>query len=101
MVTEVKEEHRAKAAPPIVVTLSGIVIDVKEEHPENALSSIVVIPLEMMTVTNLLLISFGLIFISPAPVNVNDVKEEQYSNALSPIDVTLFGIMMEVKEGQS
>ena len=76
MITDGKEEHSQNASFPIVVTLFGIVMEVREEHPENALSPIVVIPSEMMTVASLLLISFGLIFIFPVPVNVSDVKEE-------------------------
>ena len=36
IVIEVKEKHFQNAPFPIVVTLFGIVIDVKEEHSENA-----------------------------------------------------------------
>ena len=75
-------------------------MEVKEEQERNAPSLIVVIPSEMMTVTNFSLISFGLIFISPVPVNVSDDKEEHSPNAFSPIVVTLFGIVTEVKEEQ-
>ena len=32
IVNEIKEEHLAKAAPPIVVTLSGTVMEVKEQQ---------------------------------------------------------------------
>ena len=53
-------------------------IEVKEEHPEKALSPIIVT-------------LFGIVI---------EVKEEQYSNALPPIVVTLFGMLMEVKERQ-
>ena len=36
IVTEVKEEQFRKAEPPMLVTLSGIVTDVKEEQPSKA-----------------------------------------------------------------
>ena len=52
----------------------------------------------MMTVTSLLLTSFGLIVIAPVPVNVSDVKEEHSENAPFPIVVTLFGMVIEPKE---
>ena len=94
----VKEKHLQSALSPIVVTLFGMVMEVKEEHSENASFPIVVIPSEMMTVASFLLISFGLIFISPVPVSVSDVKEGHSENAPCPIVVTLFGMEMEVKE---
>ena len=62
--------HLSNALPPIVVTLFGMVMDVKEEQKENALFSIVVT-------------LFGMVM---------DVKEEHSINASSPIVVTLFGI---------
>ena len=40
---EVKCEHPENTHSPIVLTLSGMMIEVKEEQPENALSSIAVI----------------------------------------------------------
>ena len=76
-------------------------MEVKEEQSENALFPIVVIPSEMMTVASLSLISLGLIFISPVPVNVSDVKEEHPWNVLFPIVVTLFGRAIDVKEEHS
>ena len=36
IVTEVKEEQPSKAASPMLVTLSPIVTEVKEEQPEKA-----------------------------------------------------------------
>ena len=51
------------------MTLSGIVIDVKEEHSRNAYFKII------MTL-------FGMVI---------DFREEQKENAHSPIVVTLFG----------
>ena len=36
MVTDVREEQYSKTQPPIVVTLLGIVTDVREEHEEKA-----------------------------------------------------------------
>ena len=95
--TAVKEEHSENALFPIVVTLLGIVMDVKEEQLENAFSLIVVIPSEITTVASSVLISFGVNFISPVPVIVNDVIE-QSENALFPIVATLFGIVIDVRE---
>ena len=97
MVMVVKEEHSENALFPIVVTLLGIVMDVKEEQLENAFSLIVVIPSEITTVASSVLISFGVNFISPVPVIVNDVIE-QSENALFPIVATLFGIVIDVRE---
>ena len=62
---DVKERHPRNAPSPIVVTLFGIVMDVKEEQEENAPSSIVVTPSGI----------------------VMDVKEEHPENAISPIVV--------------
>ena len=75
-------------------------MDVKEEHPSNAPIPIVVIPSEITTVVSFVLIALGVIFISPVPVIVIDVIERQ-ENALFPIVVTLFGIVMDVKEEHS
>ena len=80
--------------------LFGIVIEAKDEHPSNALSPIVEIPSEIIIVASLSLILFGLIVISPVPVNVRDVRKGHSRNAPSPI-VTLFGMVIEVKEEQS
>ena len=62
---DVKEEHFQNAQFPIVVTLFGIVIDDKEEHSQNVFSPIVV------TLSGIVI----------------DVKEEHPSNALTPIVV--------------
>ena len=100
-----------------------MVTDVKEEHLSNASFPIVVIPSEMLTVVSFVLIVLGVTCIAPDPVNVNDVmlhplnapspivvtlfgmvidvKEEQSLNASSPIVVTLFGMVMDVKEEHS
>ena len=58
-ITDVKLEHPEKALSPIVVTLLGIVIDVKLKHPENAIFPI-------------LITLFGIII---------DVRFEQFLNA--------------------
>ena len=42
IVTEVKEEHQPKAQSPMLVTLSPIVTEVKEEHSEKAKSPMLV-----------------------------------------------------------
>ena len=98
-VSEDKEEQ-SRNTPSLIVILFGIVIEVKDEHPSNAFSPIVVIPSEIIIVASLSLILLGLIFISPVPVNVSEVKEEQPRNPQSFI-LALFGIVIEVKEEQS
>ena len=44
----VKEEHQENAPTPIIVTLSGMAMEVKEEQPSNALSPIIVTLFGMM-----------------------------------------------------
>ena len=46
---DVNLEQEENAHSPIVVTLFGIVMDVKERHPLNAYFPIVVIPSEIVT----------------------------------------------------
>ena len=48
IVTDVKPEQPEKALPPMVVTLLGIVTDVKPEQPEKALPPMVVTLLGMV-----------------------------------------------------
>ena len=62
----------------MLVTLLGIVIEVKEEHPAKA---------ELLMLVTL----FGI---------VREVKEEHPEKALLPIFVTLSGIVTEVKTEQ-
>ena len=73
-----RSEQPEKALAPIVVTLSGIVIDVSPEQPEKALAPMVVT------------LSGIVIAVSP----------EQPENADSPIFVTLFGIVIDVNPKQ-
>ena len=61
----------------MLVTLLGIVIEVREEHLEKAEDPILVTLLGIVT----------------------DVKPEQCPNASYPILVTLLGMVMEVKRG--
>ena len=63
------------APPSIDVTLSGMLMYVKESQPRNALSPIVLTP-------------FGIII---------DIKEEQNQNALFPIVLTLLGMVISVR----
>ena len=65
------------ALDPMLITLAGMVIEVKFEAPENALAPILVI-LELAS-------------------NVNEVKLDAPENALDPMLVTLAGMVMEVK----
>ena len=77
MVIEVREEQSEKALSPIVVTLLGMVIEVREQ-PEKAEEPIDVTPLPIITCLTLLrycdhglaYLSFQL-YISPVPVMVN------------------------------
>jgi hypothetical protein len=48
MVMAVREEHSLKAARPIVVTVSGMVMAVREEHLQKTCSPIVVTPSGMV-----------------------------------------------------
>ena len=59
------------------VTLLGMVIDVKAVQPKKALSPMIV----------------SLLF----SVKVTAFKPMQYKNALSPMEVTLAGIVIDVK----
>ena len=67
-----------KASSPIVVTLLGIVIEVREEQSEKTLSPIVVTLLGI----------------------VIEVRERQLAKAAPSIVVTLLGIVIEVREEQ-
>ena len=67
-----------KASPPIVVTLLGMVTEVKERQPLKALYPIVVTLLGIVT----------------------EVRELQPLKALSRIVVTLLGMVTEVRELQ-
>ena len=74
----VNEEHCINGLPTIEVTLSGIVMLVKELHPEKACS-----PIEV-TLSGIVML----------------VKDEQFQNAYSPIEVTPSGRAMLVKDEQ-
>ena len=60
----------------MLVTVLGMVMEVRAEHPLNALPPILVTELGM----------------------VMEVREEQYSNAAYPMLVTELGMVMEVRE---
>ena len=66
------------ASSPIVVTLSGMVIEVSEVSPENAPS-----PIDSSTLS---------------ASKVIEVSEVAFRNANLPIEVTLFGMAIEVSE---
>ena len=78
IVTEVKPEQSEKAWPPMLSTLLGIVTEVKPEQFEKAKSPTLVTLLPIVT----------------------DFKPEQLEKALSPMLVTLLGIVTEVKPVQ-
>ena len=92
MLTEVKEEQEENAYSPIVVTLFGIVMEVKE-HLKNALFPIVVTLSGMVidakedhskkAASGIAVIQFG---------SVSSFKEVHPCNTFSPKDVTLSGI---------
>ena len=79
MVNEVKEEQSRNAPYPILVILSGRTIDLSRLHPSNVLEN------------------NSFIF----PSIVTEVSEEQYLKAAPPIVVTLSGITIETRLSQS
>ena len=106
---EVKEEQLKKAEFPIEVTPFPIVTVVKDVHPEKAPSPIEVtlsgIIVEAQPTINLLVkVSFIALqlFLESYTVfpssTIIEVKEVQPEKAPSSIEVTLFGITIEVKE---
>jgi xanthosine utilization system XapX-like protein len=107
-VTVVKAAHPKNAPstePPshpfIVVTLFGMVMDVKDVQPRNAPPSIVVTLFGMMIEVKLvqfanefLPIILRLLGVS----NITEVKLVRFANADDPIVVTLPGIVMDAKD---
>ena len=102
--------HPLNAPSPIDVTLSGIVIEVRDEQLENAFFGIDVV--QSNSILDLLLIGpaeikDGQSQNAPSPIVliqcgiITFSKERQPANALFPIDVTLSGIVMDVSEEQS
>jgi len=79
MVTEVRPEQPEKAELPMLVTLLEMVMEVRPEQYANAQSPMLVTLLGM----------------------VMDVRLEQSWNALSPMLVTLLGMVMDVRLEQS
>ena len=75
MVKEAKLEHQLNAPLPIIVTLLGMLMEVRLEQPEKAESPILDKPKGKST----------------------DVKLKQESNTASPIVVKLLGMLMEVR----
>ena len=111
IVIEVSDVHPSKADSPMRVTLLGIAIEAMCFLPRNAFGDIAVIPsgimvvllpaskvfvLVMMMALQLLRLSYvGL------PSSTTIVESGQRENARSPIEVTLFGMTIEVKEQDS
>lgn len=93
----VAESQSRNASLSIIVTLSGIVMDVKLSHPPKVPSWITVTPLGILKDVRLQLSKAK----SPIEVTLSgifiEVKFSQSSKALSPIEVTLLGIFMEDK----
>ena len=112
IVTLVKEEQPAKTTSPMLLTPSGIVILVKEEQPTKApalilvtLSGIVIFVNPPGTAT-----SVFPFFVNKSPKvdlkegllksTEKEVRLEQPAKAPSPMLLTLFGIVMHVKDSQ-
>jgi hypothetical protein len=119
---EFKEWQPLNADSPIVVTLLGMVIDVRESHPPvNIFAPIVVTPLLMVTEVRFLqpenawipmvVTLLGMIIevrevqdwnamawmvVTPLPI-FTEIRLEQGLNAEIPMVVTLFGMVTEVK----
>ena len=89
IVTEVKEEQPLKALPPILVTLLGIVVFLQPAM--RVLVAVLIIALQF---SRLSYVEFLL-------STTMEVKEEQSPKAELPMLVTLLGIVTEVKEEQS
>ena len=94
IVIEVKLAQPEKALPPMLVTLSGIVIEVKLVQPENALSPMLSPLVIVTTLSWLLLMWFA------ANAGIVAVSIGQPSNAPLSMSVTLSGIVIEVKPVQ-
>ena len=88
IVIEVKPLQYENAEEPIEVTLLGIIVDLQPEI--RVLVSLSIIALQSSRESYLILPSSTIILVNPLP-----------ENASSPIDVTLFGIVIEVKPLQS
>ena len=97
MFTSVSPEQRENAESPMLVILSGIVIDVSPEQPENAQSPMLVTPSGIVIDVSPEQLENAP---SPTPVTpseiVIDVSPEQSENAQFPMLVTLLGIVTEV-----
>ena len=91
MTMDVSAVHPVNACE-IFVTLSGIVIEVRFVHPENA-DDISVTPSGRFTpVSPVQLLNANCSILSMFPPSLREVNPVQYANALPAIDVTLSGI---------
>ena len=86
---EFKEEQLSKAESPIEVTLSGIIV--VAQPTIKVLVEVSIIALQSSLESYIEFPSFTMI----------ELKEVQYEKASSPIEVTPFPIVTELKEEQS
>ena len=102
MVAEVREEQSEKAQSPMLVTLSGMVMETKLEQPLKASEDILRVPSMMSRevfagISPLYLYNTFPIYMTPSSLLLYQVVP---SNAYLPIVITLSGIVMEVRELQ-
>ena len=90
--------HPSNASNPILVTLSGIITDVRPLQPENVLSQMNITPFGIVTDIRLLQSRNAS---SPMRVTlsgiVTDIRRVQSRNAYAPMRVTLSGIVTDVR----
>ena len=88
-------------APPILVTLRGMVIEVRDVHPKNARGLIVVTPSGIVTLSSFEHDSNIEYSMVPKLFEmVSEARLVQSWNTLIPVSVTLLGIMTEVRPVQ-
>ena len=105
IVIEVREEQPLKASDPMLVTLSPIVTDVKEEQSLKASDPMLVTLSPMIysvtcepNIWEMLELYTYSLLTIASELIVTEVKEEQLRKAIAPMLVTLLGMVMEVRE---
>lgn len=111
IVIEVSDVHPSKAYSPMRVTLLGIAIEAMCFLPRNAFGEIAVIPSGIMVLSLPASKVFVLVMMMALqwlrlsylglPSSTTIVESGQRLNARYPIEVTLFGMTIEVKEQHS
>ena len=102
IVIDVRPEQLENVEYPMLVTLSGIATDVNAEQPENALSAIPRIPGNSRRPDNELVYptAHPSTSLTPKMLVVSNSSSGQLLNALFPMLVTLSGIVIDVNAEQ-